>query len=227
MLLPLLTATALATPDDPVIASLAPGPAELQAAQVELEERLRVAEATSRAVARLQGAASVELGAGCADPDQAERLNRLRLFADAWHDAVQRVRVQADRLAATANAPTVALVVDDDRRALIGDRLARSDLQVEAWLELVAWFRRVSPRACDPTPLLAAPGYPPPALLAAGEERSPSVVLVPTGFLCQPGMAPQAGSGRLYLVDGPACWSVGQECACEPVEVYPGAILGP
>ncbi|MCA9494083.1 MAG: hypothetical protein KC621_29345 [Myxococcales bacterium] len=226
-MLPLLLPLANAEPVDPVVASLAPGPSELQAAQVELEERLQVAEATSRAVARLQGAASAQLGAGCSDPDQAERLNRLRIFADAWHDAVQRTRVQADRVAATANAPTVALIVDDERRAIIADRLARSDLQVEAWLELVGWFRRVSPRACEPTPLLASPGYPSPALLAAGEERAPAVVLVPTGFLCQEGRRPQPGGGRLFLVDGPACWSVGEECACEPGEVYPGAVLGP
>ncbi|MCB9684055.1 MAG: hypothetical protein H6738_01115 [Alphaproteobacteria bacterium] len=227
MLLPFLVTLARAEPHDPVIASLAPGPSELEEAQTELEERLRIAEATSRAVARLQGAASAKLGVGCSDPDQAELLNRLRIFADAWHDAVQRTRVQADRLATTANAPTVALIVDDERREIIGDRLARSDLQVEAWLELVAWFRRVSPRACDPTPLLAVPGFPPPSLLAAGEERSPAVVLVPTGFLCQVGKAPQPGGGRLFLVDGPACWSVGAECSCEPGEIYPAAVLGP
>ena len=91
----------------------------------------------------------------------------------------------------------------------------------------MAWFHRMFPRACPPTPLLAIPGFPPPSTLAAGETPGPAVVLVPSGWVCEPGLEPRQGAGALHVVDGPACWSAGPECGCEPAEVLPGAILGP
>lgn len=218
-------AAALADPT----ARLAPGPTELAAAQAELEGRLLVSEAVSVAVARLQGAHSTLTGKGtpCEDPVRAESLARLRHFADRWHDTVQRVVVQADRLRDTAAAPTVAPIVDEERRDAIAALLDRADRQRAQWLETVAWFGVTAPRACRSRDFGSFAGLPSPAIQAADEVQGPAAVTALEGFVCPERGAPIAGTGDLVLLPGRACWAPDDGCRCEPAPVWPGAVLGP
>ncbi len=221
----LLTAAAHADPT----ARLAPGPGELSTAQAELEGRLIVAEAVAVAVARLQGAHTTLTGKGtpCEDPVRAESLARLRHFADRWHDTVQRVVVQADRVRWTAEAPTVAPIVDEERRDLIAALLDRADRQQAQWLETYAWFLATAPRQCKSRAFTSFAGLPTPAIQAADEVPGPAAVTALSGFVCPERGEPLAGTGDLVLVAGRACWAPDAACGCEQQVVYPGAVLGP
>ncbi len=221
----LLVAAAYADPTD----RLAPGPGELAAAVAELEDRLATAEAVSVAVARLQGAHTTLAGKGtpCEDPVRAESLARLRHFADRWRDTVQRAVVQADRVRDTAAAPTVAPIVDEERRAAIVALLDRAGRQEAQWLETWAWFAATAPRQCRSRSFSSFAGLPPPSIQAADEAPGPAVVTALFGYVCPERGAPVAGTGGLVLLAGRACWSADAACACEQQVVHPGAVLGP
>lgn len=208
---------------------LAPGPAELSAAQAELEGRVVVSEAVAVAVARLQGAHTLIPGKGslCDDPVRAQSVTRLRHFADRWHDVVQRVSVQADRVRELAAAPTVEPIVDEERRADVAALLARADGQRAQWLETVAWFQSTAPRACRDVALTSFAGLPPPAIQAADEVAGPAAVTALSGFVCPERGAPIAGVGDLVLLPAGACWAATEACGCDRAPVYPGAVLGP
>jgi hypothetical protein len=206
-------------------ALLAPGPEELATADAELEARLVAAEAVGRAVARLQSVWITGAGPkGCADPEGAALTVRLRHFADAWHDTVQRVRVQADRVARLVAAPTLVPIVDAERRAQIDGRMARADVQEQAWLELVGWAARVRMPECA-VALTTAPGVDRPTIAARGELSLPAAVTAIGGGLLCPLAIP--ADGAVAVVDGPVCWSPGERCDCTPDHVETGAVLGP
>lgn len=208
---------------------LAPGPAELAAAQAELEGRVLVAESVAVAVARLQGAHSVLSGKGsaCDDPARAESLARLRHFADRWHDSVQRVAVQAARVREAAGAPTVESIVDEDRRGSIRALLDRADSQEAQWLETVAWFQATAPRACKDESFGSFAGLPTPSVQAADDAEPVAAVTARSGYVCPERGAPIAPEGDLVLLPGRACWSPDAACACTLAAVWPGAVLGP
>jgi hypothetical protein len=220
-----LATAALADPTS----RLAPGPGELSTAQAELEGRLVVAEAVGVAVARLQGAHTNLTGKGtpCEDPVRAQSLARLRHFADRWHDAIQRVSVQAERLRWTAAAPTVEPIVDEERQALIRALITRSTRLESQWLETWAWFQATAPRVCRESALTSFAGLPPPAIQAADEVTGATAVTAVSGFVCPERGSPVEPAGDLVLLSGRACWSESAACDCQRVDTWPGAVLGP
>lgn len=214
---------------DPV-ADLAPGPRELAEAQAELETRLLAAEAIERAVARLQSAyaSTPAIDETCRDPLRGPIVQRLRLFGSAWHDAAQRVRVQARRVALLGQAPTVTPIVDTDRRQLLDSLLKRADEQENGWLELVAWAGKHLKERCDGLALRPVDGLPDPIIRAQGEKQGAAAVIALTpGFVCAEGVDPIPTDNRVLIVDGPVCWSAESSCTCEKAPVNPAAVLGP
>lgn len=200
---------------DPAVL-LAPGPAELVAAEEELERRVLDAEAIGRAASRLQNAtAHVE------HPCDGGFLRRSRAFATGWRDAAQRARVQGNRTAMMASSPTLASLVNEERTERIQAWLARAERQALAWLEYDKLQER-SRIECR-GPLQPAVGLPDPTPRAAGEEGVPVAVWVLTGTLC-PGARDVEG---VAVVRGPVCVDLDPACACRPVEVLPGAVLAP
>jgi hypothetical protein len=205
-------------------ALLAPGPEELATADAELEQRLVIAEAVGRAVARLQSAWISGAGPkGCDDPEGAALTVRLRHFGSAWHDSVQRVRVQADRVARLVVAPTLVPIVDAERRGQIDARMARADVQEQAWLELVGWATRVRLPTCD-VPLVPTPGLDRPTIAARGEFALPAAITAVGGGVLCPLAIP--ADGTVAVVDGPVCWTDAASCDCVPDHVSTGAVLG-
>jgi hypothetical protein len=215
---------------DPV-ADLAPGPRELAEAQAELELRLTAAEAIERAVARLQSAyaSTPALDETCRDPLRGPITQRLRLFASAWHDAAQRVRVQAKRVAIISQSPTVTPIVDTERRALLDNLLARSLEQENGWLELVAWVDKHLADRCDDLELMAMNGLPDPIIRGQGEKQGAAAVIALTpGYVCVQGQAEGVpADNRVLIVTGPVCWASTSACGCKHHPVNPAAVLGP
>jgi len=214
-------AAASATP------TLAPDPDDLAAAERELEVRLVDAEAVGRAVARLQSAwITAEGSAGCDDPVRTPLAVRLRHFASAWHDAVQRVRVQADRLGRLVAAPTLVPIVDTERRGAVESLMARADVEEQGWLELTSWTTRARLPTCD-LPLAPAPGFARPTIAARGEGPLPvAITAVGGGRLC-PETLGAVSTGVVAVVDGPVCWTASDRCDCTPEPVEAGTVLGP
>jgi hypothetical protein len=217
-----LSPTAWADP----VHDLAPGPRELNEVQAELVIRIDTSEAIERAVARLQSAylttpATDEL---CRDPLRGPVVVRLRLFAEAWHDAAQRTRVQANRVERTALSPTVTPVVDTDRREALDRLLERARAQEAAWLEFVAWAEKETVEACD-LALIPMPGIPDPIVRGEGEKLGGiAVTTVGEGFVCPGGVA--TADGSVLILSAPSCWSKDATCGCEVAAVEPGAVLG-
>jgi len=153
---------------------------------------------------------------------------KLRLFATAWHDAAQRVRVQSDRVARLADSPTVSPIIDEDRRIALDALLERARQQESSWLELVAWVGQEALVTCD-VRLETQSGLPDPIVRARGEEQGAVAVLARRGgFVCASGVEEGIPADeRVLIVSGPACWSAKQPCECTPARVDPGAVLGP
>jgi hypothetical protein len=226
LLLRLWSASAVADP----ISTLAPGPRELGTAQAELSERLAASEAMEVAVARLQStlASAPAFDDLCRDPLRAPLTVKLRLFATAWHDSAQRVRVQADRVARLADSPTVSPIIDEDRRIALDALIERARKQESSWLELVAWVGREALVTCD-VELETHSGLPDPIVRARGEDQGAVAVLARQGgFVCAAGVTEGVpADDRILIVAGPACWSPKQHCSCTPARVDPAAVLGP
>lgn len=207
--------TILAAWADPAML-LAPGPGELVEAEAELEVRVLQAEAIGRATGRLQNATVHE-----EDPCAKGFLKRAIAFATAWRDAAQRARVQADRTVMIAASPTLTPLVDEARTAQIETLRARAERQAVAWLEFDQLQRRSKVR-CE-GPLQPALGLSDPTPRALGEEGAPIAIWVLQGTLC-PGARDRTG---VAVVRGPVCVDLDPACACEPIEVQPGAVLAP
>lgn len=221
-----LAPTAAADP----VSDLAPGPQELNESQRELTERLAVSEAIGISVARIQSTlmSTPAFDDICSDPLRGPLTLKLRLFATAWHNAAQRVRVQADRVARLSNNPTITPIIDEDRRIVIDSLLARAGEQEASWLELVAWIDSERPAQCALS-LVTSSGLPDPIVHAANETQGAVAVLsrIP-GYICTEGAKEGVRSDDLVvIVEGPACWSEQQWCACNPTTLDPAAVLGP
>lgn len=225
----LFLAAAVPAAADPV-ADIAPGPQELSEAQAALVERLVASEAIGVAVARLQSTLSSTQPVDdlCRDPLRGPLSVKLRMFARAWHDAAQRVKVQADRVARISRNPTVTPIVDTDRRALLDGLLTRAKTQEAGYLELVAWFGREQTEVCDLV-LATSSGIADPIVRASGEKRGAVAVWAQSpGFVCPKGAKEGiVADNHVLIVAGPVCWSEQQWCACEPKDADPGAVLGP
>lgn len=214
------------------IADLAPGPAELGGAQTELDERLVVAEAIERAVARLQSTYAVTPATDelCNDVLRGPLVVKLRAFATAWHDAAQRVRTQAARVQRISQANTVLPIIDTDRKRAIDDLLKRSREQEAAWLEFVSWMNQERPGVCG-LDLEPGRGLPDPLVHGEGEERGAVAVLtLGSGYVCAGGSPSRDGvpiTKQVVVVQGPVCWSAEPACDCKPEEQDPAAVLGP
>ena len=211
---------------------LAPGPQELDAASSELDARVVAAQSLARAVARAQtGFAEATLRASptspCDDLELVGAVARSRTFGIAWRDAVQSARAQRDRVVAIAAAPTVEALLDPADRAVLRDRVAEVDRLARAVTEAEAWQARVADPVvarCD-VRLVVGPGA---FDRVPDAARGPvAVVAIGDGRVCtERGEAGRPADGQPMLVaDGKACWApVG--CACDPIPVGVGAVLG-
>lgn len=222
----------IAAPPTPA-AMLAPGPQELDAATSELDARVAIAQAYARAVARAQTRfAEATIPAPppdpCLDPALIGAVAQSRAFGAAWRDATQSARAQRDRLVTIASAPTVEVLLDPaDRSALRArvdevDRLARSVTEAQAWQARVA--DPVVAR-CD-VRLVVGPGV---VDRVPDTARGPvAIVAFGDGRVCtERGETGRPADGRPMLVaDGEACWAP-PGCACDPLPVGVGAVLGP
>ncbi|MEZ4236837.1 MAG: hypothetical protein R3F59_11925 [Myxococcota bacterium] len=228
MLLTLLLSLSVAQADP--VAQLAPGPLELGTSQDELVDRLVTSEAMEVAVARIQSVlqSTTAFDDLCRDPLRGPLTVKLRLFGAAWHDAAQRVRVQAERVDRVAKSPTVVPIIDDDRRLALDALLKRARKQEASWLEFVAWVGQARPEVCA-VDLETQSGIPDPIVRAQGESQGAVAVLARTpGFVCAEGATEGVPTdGRPMVIDGPVCWSERQKCACTPARVDPTAMLGP
>ncbi|MEN0064960.1 MAG: hypothetical protein AAGA48_22635 [Myxococcota bacterium] len=197
-------------------ALLAPSPRELQAAEAELSERVLRAEAIGRAASRLQNTA-----ARAEDPCEGGLITRARAFASAWRDAAQRARVQGERTQRMASSPTLAPIMNDERKARVDDLAKRAEQQAQSWFE----FDRLEERSkvqCEDG-VKPARGLPSPTPIPRGDEGRPVAIWVLQGSLC-PG--PRRVRG-VAVVSGPVCVDTDPGCGCEPAEVLPGAVLAP
>lgn len=211
--------------------ALAPGPPEFRAAADELEQRVADAEAAGRTISRLHNAWVERSPLAAEDPCQ-DRLAssiaaRSRAFGDGYRDLLQAARVQVARVAALAAAPTVAAIVDGRTAARLDALSARIDRHERAYAEMVAWqYLYVAPfdRTCDPE-LSPAEGLPGRAPVASDDPFvAVAIIGVGGGTVC-PAFAP--ADGRVVIArDGRACLG-DLACACEPLPVLPGAVLGP
>lgn len=213
-------------------AEIAPAAQELDASESRLEALLATSEGVGAATLRLQVAwtqAPAPKGGPCADHDRLSLGWRVERFGAAWREAVQALRVEGGRLDALRAAPTVAPLVDAARGARIAGARARVDAQVSAFLQASAWevaYVRPVLSACP----LAGPG------LSAGVASLPvparddpprpvAVIGRGAGFVCPQGTP--ADDAVVLVNGGEACWAPDATCTCEPVAVYPGAVLGP
>ena len=195
---------------------LAPTPAELVAAERELEARVLDAEASGRAVSRLQNAAVHN-----ESPCDGDYVMRSRAFAPAWRDAAQRARAQAQRTETIARSPTLEPLMNESRLSSIAHFTDRAEQQAKAWLE----FDRLQSRSrvvCEGS-MRPMPGLPDPTPRAIGEEGAPVAVWVLSGRLC-PGARDIRG---VAVVRGGVCMDLDPACSCEPGPVLPGAVLTP
>lgn len=195
---------------------LAPAPEELVQAERELEQRVLEAEAIGRAASRLQNAAFHE-----EDPCAGGLRVRARAFGEAWRDAAQRARVQAERTALIASAQTLGPLVDADRQAQIETFGGRAERTAVSWLEFDRLESRT--RAACTDAIQPGPGLPDPTPRAVGEEDVPVAVWVLSGRLC-PGAREVRG---VTVVRGPVCVDLDPACSCDPVPAQSGAVLAP
>lgn len=165
----------------------------------------------------------------CADTARLALGWRIGRFGAAWRETAQAVRVAAERLRSIRGAPTVSPLVDGGWATALDALAARAVVAEATWREASAWqarYVRPTLQACPVPPLGAAPGFPVPVVRARGEEEPMIAVLaLGDGWVCP---SPQRADDAVVLVEGPqACWSASTPCACEPVDVAPGAVLAP
>lgn len=210
---------------------LAPGAQSLAEAEARFAALTAAADATAAATVGLQAAwAERPAPRGlCDDHDRLALAWRLERFGAAWREAAQALRVAAARLRALEGEPTVAPLLSGEARAALDARLAHADAVSAAFLQASAWqVAHVRPTlaACP----LAGEG------LDVGLANQPvpsrdevgaltAVLARGDGVVC-PG-ALRADDAVVLVEGGRACWAPDATCACEPVEVWPGAALGP
>lgn len=234
---------------------LAPGAPELGEAELRLGNLLETNRSVAAATARLQEAwalpppapttgpppkdparASLPLTRvvppakqPCADTTRLALGWRIERFGAAWREAAQAVRIEAERVQALRQAPTIAPLLDAGWSTRLDDLDTRAQVSLAAWREASAWQGRyVRPllQACPAPPVVPAPGYALESIRAQGERAPHTAILAQgDGWVCPTAVR---ADDAIVLIDGAsACWSAGTPCGCEPHEVLPGAILGP
>lgn len=198
--------------------SLTPGPADLEAALVELGDRLHRARALETATARVQNALAQGLAAGGAVCSLADLGLRSQVFGAAHRDAAQAALTQAGRVDRMLASPTLKPLLEaghapearvDSDEAVRQDRMQR---------EFAAWHQKHvrGLSRCNAT-LVAMEGLPP---QSDDDAVAVPAVLVLEGVLC-PGALPPG-----IHVQGMGCWAA-EACGCDPVELLPAQVLGP
>ena len=211
--------TALAS--DPTL--VAPGIDDLDRHAEAAERAVAEAEALGEAVARLHNAwvldGHADRAKPCADPAGASIAARSPRFSAAWRDAVQAARLSSRRVDEARAAPTVEPLLDAPRTAELDALSARVARQERMWDEAAQWQRRHLPPCGG---LVVAPGIPREEHAAPSDPHAGTAVLaLDGGLVCPiglPGVVVVPGEEACYGTDG---------CACEPLPVDPGAVLGP
>lgn len=189
---------------------VAPGPDTLVSALDELEQRLATTETIARAASRWQN--QRQPADRTCDGDAAPYL----AFADAWHDAAQRSRVQRDRTTWLAEAPTLTSVRTEAlelRRAVLQDR---TEAAARSWMVFVSWHARYGP-TCRTTPPLR------PVEPRGKQLLDRRAIWLLEGVLCPQGIT----NPGLHLVEGPVCAAADKSCVCTLRPTAPGAVLTP
>lgn len=190
-----------------------------------LESKLADAEAIGTALSRVHNHLGERLRAGkehCQDAQGQSLLARSRVLGPALRDAVQSARAEEERVRALQEMPTVAPLIDERERASIrrlGEAIRAAQRK---FLVASEWQRRFveSRAACRPA-LVSAPGLPEPA---NGSPRAPIAIMgVGGGKVCPSGAR---ADGVIVLERPVACYG-GEDCACTPSPILPGAVLGP
>lgn len=214
----------------PVEAWIAPGPFELSATLVELERRVHRAEVVGEAAERLQNQWGLARATGQATPCEAgpaasALAARILVFGPAWRDDVQAARAEAERLAYLVVAPTVVPLLDPDTRSRVDRAVERTEHEVSSYSAFAAWHQRYflpSARGCELRigPAAGIPNGAP----AAPEELGSAVAIVAIGggVVCPVGLP---ADGRVAVLPGPVACMGGDDCACDPLPVDPGAVL--
>ncbi|MBM4393877.1 MAG: hypothetical protein FJ090_22345, partial [Deltaproteobacteria bacterium] len=151
-----------------------------------------------------------------------------------WREASQALRAQAARVRGLRAVATVAPLVDEARGLRIGEALDAADAQALAFLQASAWqvaYVRPVLGACPLAGEGLDAGLATGPLPARGDVPLPVAVLARgAGFVC-PGAIPADDAVVLVAAEpggaARACWAADATCACEVVEVFPGAVLGP
>ncbi|MBN2798319.1 MAG: hypothetical protein JXX28_04165 [Deltaproteobacteria bacterium] len=220
--------SAQAAPDP---AALAPTPRDLHQHLDTLDRELLVASALEETVARLQNG-WVETGAAdrssCADPDAASLAARMVAFGASWRDAAQRALGARDRVAQLWDGPTLTPLITDADRQRFDQALTAVEAAQATYLEAAAWHQRYAEPyvlRCAPA-LTEASGLPRREHRPAEERpRATAIATLQPGFLCA-GADAVPVSGVAVVEGERACYSTAP-CACTPVPVSPGAVLGP
>ncbi len=209
---------------------VAPGAPEL----LEAEQRVRNLQVDARAVGvatqRLQVAWTRLLPSKLTCPPEHLELGwRIERFGAAWRELGQSVKAASARLEEIRAAPTASPLLDDTWFGSLNGLLADSLAIQRGFLESSAWqqaFVRPTLARCEVAPLESRSGFS--ALLAPvrGAHALPVAVLaVADGRVC-PGELVTDG-GVLLLEGGQGCWTSASACSCVPVQIEPGAVLGP
>ena len=212
-------------------ADLAPTIQELDAAWARLVELASASQAAGTATLALQ----VEWTqrkvprSPCDDHDRLSLGWRIEHFGAAWREATQAARAQSTRVADVRARPTVAPLVDERRRTEIGAVIARVDAQAASLLQASAWqvaYVRPVLAACPIAGVGLDGGASESPLLARQDDVLPVAVLaMADGFVCPAAL--RADEAIVMVDSGFACWGADATCACTPVAVWPGAVLGP
>lgn len=143
-LVALLLAALAADAPDPLVV-LAPAPADLAAAEAELQRRLVEAERLFRETAALQNAWVTGGGPSrrrCEQPADLALALEAQAKGEAWREAAQAARAQAARVEEMVAAPTLAPLLDETARATASAAAAAAEENARRYLESSAWQAR-------------------------------------------------------------------------------------
>lgn len=201
---------------------------EFEAATVELRGRLDDAAAIEVALG-LTHSRWTSLGApgvrrdACRDPAVGHLAALSSVLGAAHRDSSEGVRLHHLGLLQASESATVAPLLSLKDRTGLGELAIRTARTLRVQAAFSDWHERHIARAarsCTPA-LHPAPGFQDPA---AQPEAQVAIVALPGGSVC-PGAVPAQG-GVVVIEGGAACWD-DAACACAPIRVLPGAVLGP
>lgn len=205
---------------------LAPDPALLATEERALVSRLQRAEAIGTAMLRAQNQLGERLGSGatlCAADEGKALVTRTRVLGHALREASQSARAAWARVRALSKERSLAPLLDPATHARLQSLAARVEQAEARYLQAFQWQRRFVETKGDACgiPLRPAPGFSAPS---TDTRQGPVAIIALGGGLVCPGRHP--ARGVVVLAEPRACYG-GDDCACTPEPVLPGAIIGP